>query len=477
MFALIWMTDSSLHYGFLSISFQIIADSTRAVSRYIQFWRFSRPCSGVMKPGNDTNRLLNWEDEAPAVARVRRVRQDAPQKGRILPGMPLDLADPDDNDPSDSAAPRFKKPRFSGPRGPWWRPAGTLARVALGLGVFAVVGGLTTTVVLAKNYLCRDSHFRISGAANIQAAGLTEVSRAEMLPVFGEDIGRNIFFVPLTERRKQLEEIPWVERATVMRLLPDQIRVSVVERQPVAFAHQGGLVDANGVLLDMPAQMMAQRHYSFPVVSGINPNDPPAARKARMAVYQRLVGELDSNSQHNSSQISEIDLTNPEDALVTMPEQGGDILAHFGQDQFLVRYQRYKTHINEWRQQFPKLSSVDLRYDQQVVLDMNGGAADAQPVSTETAEQKPAATEEAKKPEAAKAEVKPDAPALEKSAKAVKAAAKATNKKDATKPAKLKKAAAPSKKKHADAKRAALNVNHHKTVPALQTVAPATEGQ
>jgi len=36
----------------------------------------------------------------------------------------------------------------------------------------------------------------------------------------------------LNERRKQLEAIPWVERATVMRLLPDQIRVSLVERQP-----------------------------------------------------------------------------------------------------------------------------------------------------------------------------------------------------------------------------------------------------
>ncbi len=60
-----------------------------------------------------------------------------------------------------------------------------------------------------------------------------------MLPVFGEDIGRNIFFVPFSERRKQLEQIPWIEHATVMRLLPDQIRISVVERKPVAFLRQG----------------------------------------------------------------------------------------------------------------------------------------------------------------------------------------------------------------------------------------------
>ena len=73
-------------------------------------------------------------------------------------------------------------------------------------------------------------------------------------------------------------------------------------------------------------------------------------------------------------QISEIDLTDPEDARVLMPEQGADILAHFGEDHFLERYQRYKAHIAEWREQYPKLAEVDLRYDQQVVLEMTPGA-------------------------------------------------------------------------------------------------------
>ena len=73
-----------------------------------------------------------------------------------------------------------------------------------------------------------------------------------------------------------------------------------------------------------------------------------------MAVYRRLIGELDSTAQHLSEQISEIDLTDPEDARVLMPEQGADILAHFGDDQFLTRYQRYKAHIAEWRQQYPQ---------------------------------------------------------------------------------------------------------------------------
>jgi cell division protein FtsQ len=290
--------------------------------------------------------------------------------------MPVEMTDPDDDEPPRMGGARSGVQRFERQRNPWWRPASTVGRVFLTLAALTVLGGLGASAYLLKTYLGRDGRFRIAGASNIEASGLTEVSRAEMLPVFGEDIGRNIFFVPLNERRKQLEQIPWVEKATVMRLLPDQIRVSVVERQPVAFTRQGqeiGLVDANGVLLTMPAAMMAQHHYSFPVVTGINVSDQPAARKARMAVYQRLLAELDANGQHISAQISEIDLSDPEDAQVLMPEQGADILAHFGEDHFLERYQRYKAHIAEWLQQYPKLAAVDLRYDQQVVLQMAPG--------------------------------------------------------------------------------------------------------
>jgi cell division protein FtsQ len=244
--------------------------------------------------------------------------------------------------------------------------------------VLAVLGGVTASAWVLKTYLGRDSRFRIAGTDNIEAIGLTQVSRAEMLPVFGEDVGRNIFFIPLNERRKQLEAIPWVEHASVMRLLPDQIRVSIVERQPVAFVRQGqqiGLVDKDGVLLTMPPAMMAQHNYSFPVVTGLEASDPLPLRRARMAVYERLLTELDSNGQNLSQQISEIDLTDPQDARVLLPEQGMDILAHFGDDRFLDRYQRYKTHIAEWHQQYPKLAAVDLRYENQVVLEMTPGAS------------------------------------------------------------------------------------------------------
>lgn len=381
--------------------------------------------------------------------------------------MPIAMDDEDEDGSPGRAKPR----RFTDePIRPWWRPASRIGRVLLGIGVFAVFSAFAVSAYALKSFLERDARFRIAGTSNIQATGLAEVSRADMLPVFGEDVGRNIFFVPLRERRKQLEQIPWVERATVMRLLPDQIRVAVVERKPVAFVRQGsqiGLVDGSGVLLTMPPSMMSHHHYSFPVVTGIDGRDPIASRKNRMATYVRLVGELDANSQHLSDQLSEIDLTDPEDARVMMPEQGGDILAHFGEDHFLERYQRYKAHIAEWRQQYPKLAEVDLRYDQQVVLQMTGGAS-AAPATMDAANGKPDAAA-APKP----AEKKAASPKHTQSSKAAKSHATG---KSSTK-SKTAKNKTTQKKKSGQTNRAALNHTTQKSTPNTHTAGITGLGQ
>ncbi len=336
------------------------------------------------------------------------MQQGVPRTGRSLPGMPIEMDDPDGDD-----LPRAKWGKNGAQGGRWWWPSSKVGRVFLGLGVVAVIAVFATAAHYLETYLERDARFRIAGASQIQSVGLSEVTRAELLPVFGEDIGRNVFFVPLNARRKQLEAIPWIQQATVMRLLPDEIRVDVVERKPVAFTRHGqqiGLVDANGVMLDMDPSAMAAHHYSFPVLTGIDAGDKPESRKARIALYLRMMGELDSNGQHNSQQISEIDLTDPEDARVLMPEQGTDILAHFGEGHFLERYQRYKDHIAEWKQQYPKLAEVDLRYEHQVVLEMASGVSHAQVNSGDNSakaetDRKPAASTSAPaKPKPAKKE-------------------------------------------------------------------------
>ena len=84
----------------------------------------------------------------------------------------------------------------------------------------------------------------------------------------------------------------------------------------------------------------------------------PATRLRRAgrawSLYLRLIGELDADGKHLLRSNFRDRPDRSEDARVLMPEQGADILAHFGEDHFLERYQRYKAHIAEWRQQYPQ---------------------------------------------------------------------------------------------------------------------------
>lgn len=279
----------------------------------------------------------------------------------------------------------------------WGRPV-FAGIVLMGLGAVAV------GVLATRNFLAHDTRFRIHSADSIQVLGNSQLSRADLLSVFGADIGRNIFLVPLARRRRELEQIPWVENATVMRLLPDQIRIAVTERKPIAFVQVNGgieLADAAGVILEMSPQDMAAKHYSFPVVIGISPNDPLTVRAARMHLYQKFIGDLDSSGEAISSQLSEIDLSDPEDVRATVPANGSDLLLYFGQEDFLARWRNYQAHIAQWRQQYPQLASVDLRYDREVVLKM-AGAAQAPPAGQRVASPEQAQHSAARRAPAAK---------------------------------------------------------------------------
>jgi cell division protein FtsQ len=297
----------------------------------------------------------------------RRVRRDL---GEDFAG---DFADDpyDDDDPPAVRRRGGVRVRFRG------LPTTKWGRIFAGCVVVLLFGFCLSVYLMAKSYLLHDERFVIPSSSSIEFEGNTHVTRAQLLGIFGGDVERNIFTVSLEQRRAELEKLPWVAHATVMRLLPNRMRVSIVERTPVAFVRQGshiGLVDANGVLLDMPVDSMGKEHYSFPVVTGISANDPLSTRAARMKIYQRFTSDLDGSGEAISQELSEVDLSNPEDVKALIPDHSTDILVHFGDDDFLDRYRRFKEHLPEWRAVYPKLYSVDMRYERQVVLEMQPGS-------------------------------------------------------------------------------------------------------
>lgn len=255
--------------------------------------------------------------------------------------------------------------------------------VLIALMVLAVVGA---TWWLLESYGTHSWRFRLESSDNIEVNGNAHVSRAEITRVFGGDISRNIFAVPLDERKKQLEQVPWVQSATVMRILPDHLRVKIIERRPIAFAQVGSrveLIDAYGVLMEMPFSTTTK--YSFPVIVGMNENEPLSTRAARMKIYQQLISDLDNGGQHNSAMLSEVDVSDPEDVKVTVDDPEGAVLVHLGSAEFAERFQIYVTHLKEWRAQYQHLDSVDLRYDRQVILNPDSHAGATKPTTPQPA--------------------------------------------------------------------------------------------
>ena len=342
----------------------------------------SRPGSGMRKQsGTGSAALLNDEAAASRPAGSRKGAADTPDAQQSRPGASVYRPANDPLRPRRELVDHYADDeetegilRGNG-RGRRIRrgliPQSRNGRFVAGVVASLCLGAVAAGAMQVSQYLSHSAKFRIPASKNIEIDGNTHLTRAQMLSVFGEDIDHNIFRVPMEQRRAQLEAMPWIEHATVMRLLPNRIRVHVEERVPIAFSRQGGtigLVDANGVLLDVPPD--APGAYSFPVVAGLKAEESAAGRAERMKLYAAFLKDMDSDGKGASGQFSEIDLSDPEDVKALIPDGNTEVLVHFGTENFLARYRKYQDHIVEWRTQYPRLSSVDMRYERQVVLQM-----------------------------------------------------------------------------------------------------------
>ena len=417
--------------------------------------------------------MIDAPEKTYASETVRPRRVTASSKGRLRRDLSEDFADDvyDDDGAPVGRRRTGVRVRFGG------IPATKWGRIFAGCGLLVFLGVGAAVFLMARDYLLHDERFVIPSSSSIELEGNVHVTRAQLLGIFGGDVERNIFTVSLEQRRIELERLPWVSHATVMRLLPNRMRVLIEERTPVAFVRQGnriGLVDANGVLLDMPVAAKATEHYSFPVVTGISAGEPLSTRGARMKIFGRFTSELDGSGEKISQELSEVDLSDPEDVKALIPDHSTErlateILVHFGDQDFLDRYKRFKEHLAEWRTVYPKVSSVDMRYERQVVLEMPPGSAAAAPAgnaapvtSTDlNAADKTVGTTDTDKPNA-KPSVSKDKVVVKGSPKAPTMAAKHS----ATKPA--------VKKSVPKAKKPAATVKHSSsTVKAAGSRAPA----
>jgi len=228
---------------------------------------------------------------------------------------------------------------------------------------------LVSLLASFRSYLLRAPKFAI-GIKEIQ--GLRHLSEGQVLLKLKEieEQDRSLFALDLDALRRSVERLPWVKAATVRRVWPDRLMIQVTERVPIAFVRVDDstqMVDEEGVLLESKGEGLP--NFDFPVLMGLESGfetELLMRNRKRIELFQRLTRELDDNGAGLSHDLSEVHLQDAGSVSIVLNDD--TVLVHIGADHFQERFRRYLAMSREIKQKYRLLESVDLRFENQVVV-------------------------------------------------------------------------------------------------------------
>ena len=204
---------------------------------------------------------------------------------------------------------------------------------------------------------------------HINVRGHHRLSSGEVLALVDGLRGQNILGLRLDQWRERLLSSPWVADASLRRVLPSTVEVTVRERQPMGIARIANtlyLLDAEGVIVDEYGPTYAD--LNLPIIDGLASRtsaegamvDPARAALAR-AVLTALATRPDLEKQ-----LSQIDVSDPHDAVVML--DGDTTLLRIGDSDFTTRLQQYIDLGPALRARIAEIDYVDLRFDDRLYV-------------------------------------------------------------------------------------------------------------
>ena len=242
--------------------------------------------------------------------------------------------------------------------------SGRAVRLLLALGV-AAAGAWFGPELLRRAEVLRVERIVVSGNRHI--------SSGEVLALLDRLHGASILEVDLADYRQRLLMSGWVQAATLRRLLPATIEVTITEREPLGLFRMAAklyLVDPAGTVIDEYRPQFAE--LRLPLIDGLEMRNPrgSAVDRARTQLAARLVRALAARPDL-ADLVSQIDVTDASDAVVLL--SGDPTLLHLGDRRFVERLDRYLELAQALRSAVPEIDYVDLRYDKRVYVRPVGG--------------------------------------------------------------------------------------------------------
>jgi cell division protein FtsQ len=226
-----------------------------------------------------------------------------------------------------------------------------------------------------EEFLIRDGRFRLAEPQEVTGSspslfveGVKYASPSQVRHVFAPDFGRSLYLVPVNTRRKDLLAIDWVEEATVSRIWPNTVKISIVERSPVAFIQlpprrkdglsEFALIDKDGYIL----RPRVAAKFTLPVIKGIRETEPRDDRRARVRRVLSMLASLGPLADH----ISEVDAADPNNLTVAQHMDGRILNLMMGDENYSTRMSNFINHYDEIKSKRPDAVNFDLRVDNMI---------------------------------------------------------------------------------------------------------------
>ncbi len=240
------------------------------------------------------------------------------------------------------------------------KQAGLAARV-VALLLVLVYGGYRGGALIADAQTLRIGHLVVRGHERLSAG--------EVLALVDGLRGRNILTVRLDEWRQRLLLSPWVDGATIRRVLPSTIEITVHERRPMGIGRIGTglyLIDGQGVIVDEYGPAYAD--IDLPIIDGLgtSPQDGGALVDPLRADFAgRVIAALSARPEL-ARRVSQLDVSDLHDAVVIL--EGDTALLHLGEAEFVERLQHYLDVAPALKERMAGIDYVDLRFDERLYV-------------------------------------------------------------------------------------------------------------
>jgi cell division protein FtsQ len=199
--------------------------------------------------------------------------------------------------------------------------------------------------------------------------GQERLSAGEVLSLVDGLRGQNILMVRLEPWRRRLMSSPWVEDATLRRVLPSTLEILIRERRPMGIGRIGTalyLIDQRGVVIDEYGPAYAD--IDLPIVDGLaaSPRDGTALVDPELAEFAaRVIASLATRPEL-ARRVSQIDVSDRHNAVVIL--DGDTALLRLGEAEFVERVQQYVDLAPALRERMAGIDYVDLRFDERLYV-------------------------------------------------------------------------------------------------------------